>query len=111
MIAAGLDCVTPIGELSVNGFTAVLAALPRLTRLVYRTVDSCVAFDPDLLIIVDSPDFNHPVAKRVKKRMPDLPVVNYVSPTVWAWRPGRARRMAKFVDLVLGIFSLRASRA
>jgi lipid-A-disaccharide synthase len=47
---------------------------------------------PDVLVIIDSPDFTHRVAKRVRRQAPHIPIVDYVSPSVWAWRPGRATR-------------------
>ena len=58
---------------------------------------------PDALVIIDSPDFTHAVAKRVRKRLPRLPIIDYVSPSVWAWRPGRAARMRAYVDHVLAL--------
>ena len=58
---------------------------------------------PDILVIIDSPDFTHRVAKRVRAKDPGIPIVDYVSPSVWAWRPGRARAMLKYVDHVLAL--------
>jgi lipid-A-disaccharide synthase len=55
------------------------------------------------LVIIDSPDFTHRVAKRVRAKDPRIPIVDYVSPSVWAWRPGRARAMLKYVDHVLAL--------
>ena len=69
-------------------------------------VRDILAQKPDLLLIIDSPEFTHAVAKRVRKKRPDLPVINYVSPSVWAWRPGRARKMARYVDHVLALLPL-----
>jgi lipid-A-disaccharide synthase len=66
-------------------------------------IDAIVAAKPDGLVIIDSPDFTHAVAKRVRKRLPHLPVVNYVSPSVWAWRPARARKMRAYIDHVLAL--------
>jgi lipid-A-disaccharide synthase len=85
------------------GFSAVLARLPRIIRLAYRLIDHIVAFNPDILVIIDSPDFTHPVARRVRRRLPNLPVIDYVSPSVWAWRSSRARKMVGYIDHVLGI--------
>lgn len=103
MEAQGLKSLFPIEDIAVMGLTAVLARLPSIVRRVYQTVDDVVATAPDVLIIVDSPDFTHNVAKRVRKRAPSIPIVDYVSPSVWAWRPGRARRMAAYVDRLLAI--------
>jgi lipid-A-disaccharide synthase len=58
---------------------------------------------PDMLVIIDSPDFTHRVARRVRARNPSIPIVDYVSPTVWAWRPGRARAMRTYIDHVLAL--------
>jgi lipid-A-disaccharide synthase len=62
-----------------------------------------IAARPDVLVIVDSPDFTHRVARRVRAALPALPIVDYVSPSVWAWRPGRARAMRGYVDHILGL--------
>ncbi|WP_186395154.1 lipid-A-disaccharide synthase [Stappia sp. TSB10GB4] len=103
MEAQGLRSLFPIEDIAVMGLSAVLARLPTIVRRVYQTVDDVVAKAPDALVIVDSPDFTHNVAKRVRKRAPAIPIVGYVSPSVWAWRPGRARRMAAYVDHLLAI--------
>ncbi|WP_428696936.1 lipid-A-disaccharide synthase [Stappia sp.] len=99
----GLASLFPIEDIAVMGLSAVLGRLPLIVKRVYQSVDDVVAADPDLLVIIDSPDFTHNVAKRVRKRAPHIPVVGYVSPSVWAWRPGRARRMAAYVDHLLAI--------
>nr|WP_306266564.1 lipid-A-disaccharide synthase [Pararhizobium sp. IMCC3301] len=100
---AGLDSLFPLAQIAVMGFSAVLARLPAIIRLAYRLIDHIVAFKPDILVIIDSPDFTHPVARRVRRKIPDLPVLDYVSPSVWAWRSGRARKMTNYIDHVLGI--------
>lgn len=99
----GLKSLFPLSDIAVMGFSAVLARLPKIIRLAYRLIDHIVAFKPDILVIIDSPDFTHPVARRVRRKMPDLPVIDYVSPSVWAWRSGRARKMVSYIDRVLGI--------
>lgn len=103
MEAAGLNSIFPLSDVAVMGPAAILARLPKLARRVYRTVDAALAFNPDILIIIDSPEFTHPIAKRVRKRRPGIPIVDYVSPTVWAWRPGRARKMRPYVDHLLAL--------
>ncbi len=100
----GLESLFPLSETALMGPLAILARLPRLIRLVRRTVDEIVAFEPDILVVIDSPEFTHAVARRVRRRRPDIPIVNYVSPTVWAWRPWRARAMRRYVDHVAAIF-------
>jgi lipid-A-disaccharide synthase len=103
MEQAGLKSLFPMTDIAVMGFLPVLRRLPSLVRRVYRAVDAAVADAPDALVVIDSPDFSHAVAKRVRKRRPTLPIVNYVSPSVWAWRPGRARRMRPYVDHLLAL--------
>jgi len=103
MAREGLSSLFPIEELSIVGFTAVLRQLPKILRLIRRTVDMVVEAAPDVLVIIDSPDFTQRVARRVRVRDPAIPIVNYVAPTVWAWRPGRARAMRTYVDHVLGL--------
>ena len=93
----------PISDVAVMGLGSVVAHLPRIIRRVHQTVDAVLAAEPDVLVIIDSPDLTHAVAKRVARRRPDLPIVDYVSPTVWAWRAYRARRMTRYVDHVLAL--------
>ncbi len=103
MMSLGLKSFFDMSDVSVMGLTAVLARLPLIIKRVYQTVDAVVAANPDILVIVDSPDFTHNVAKRVRKRAPHIPIVGYVSPSVWAWRPGRARKMSVYVDDLLAL--------
>ena len=99
----GLVSIFDYSELSIMGFTQVILRLPSLLRRIRQTADAMIAARPDLLLIIDSPDFTHRVAKRVKKARPDLPVVNYVCPSVWAWKEYRAREMTAYVDHVLAV--------
>ena len=103
MAREGLSSLFPIEELSIMGFSAVIAQLPKILRLIRRTVDAVLADSPDILIIIDSPDFSHRVARRVRAKNASIPIVDYVSPTVWAWRVGRARAMLRYVDHVLAL--------
>jgi len=103
MTGLGLTSFFDMSDVSVMGLSAVLARLPLIVKRVYQTVDAAVAANPDVLVIIDSPDFTHNVAKRVRKRAPHIPVVGYVSPSVWAWRPGRARKMSAYVDELLAL--------
>jgi lipid-A-disaccharide synthase len=99
----GLKSLFDFSELSIMGITQVLAKLPKLWSLIRQTVAAIIASKPDILLIIDSPDFTHRVAKRVRKALPDLPVVNYVCPSVWAWKEYRAQRMLAYVDHVLAV--------
>ena len=103
MATEGLTSRFPIEELSIIGLAAVVRQLPAIMRRIRETADAVLAAQPDILIIIDSPDFTHRVAKRVRARAPHIPVVDYVSPTVWAWRPGRARAMKPYIDHVLAL--------
>ncbi|WP_441241623.1 lipid-A-disaccharide synthase [Tardiphaga sp. 768_D3_N2_1] len=103
MAREGLQSLFPIEELSIIGLAAVLRKLPSILKLIKRATDDVLRAKPDVLVIIDSPDFTHRVAKRVRQRDPSIPVVNYVSPTVWAWRPGRAKAMRAYVDHVLAL--------
>jgi len=103
MEAEGLKSLFPISDIAVMGILPVLARLPTLVRRIGRTAAAVIAARPDALVIIDSPDFTHRVARRVRKAVPNLPIVDYVSPSVWAWRPGRARAMRAYVDCVLGL--------
>lgn len=103
MEAEGLVSQFPLADVAVMGPLSILPRLPRIMRRVYRTVHAVTAARPDALIIIDSPEFTHPIAKRVRKRLPAVPIIDYVSPSVWGWRPGRARKMSGYIDHVLAL--------
>ena len=103
MEKAGLQSLFPMADIAVMGFLPVIANLPRLLNRIRQTADAIIANPPDALIIIDSPDFTHRVARRVRAKCPDVPIIDYVSPTVWAWRPGRAARMRAYVDHLLAL--------
>lgn len=103
MEAQGLTSLFPLSDIAVMGPVAILKALPRLTNRVYRTVSAGVVTKPDIIIIIDSPEFTHRVATRLHRKLPQTPIIDYVCPSVWAWRPGRAKKMARFIDHVLAL--------
>jgi len=103
MAREGLATLFPIEELSIVGLAAVFKQLPKILRLIRQTTEAALAAEPDVLVIIDSPDFTHRVARRVRARDPAIPIVDYVSPSVWAWRQGRARAMRRYVDHVLAL--------
>ncbi len=103
MAKEGLTSIFPLEEIAVMGISAVIARLPTILKRIRFTVDAVVAAKPDCLIIIDSPDFTHRVAKAVRQRAPGIPIVDYVSPSVWAWRPGRAAKMRAYVDHLLAL--------
>jgi lipid-A-disaccharide synthase len=101
--AQGLHSLFDYSELSIMGFIQVIKRLPKLLARIRQTADAIIAAKPDVLLIIDSPDFTHRVAKRVRKALPNLPVVNYVCPSVWAWKEYRAQQMLAYVDHVLAV--------
>jgi lipid-A-disaccharide synthase len=103
MAGQGLTSLFPIEELSIVGLAAVVKQLPKILRLIRQTADAVTEAAPDILVIIDSPDFTHRVARRVRARDAAIAIVDYVSPSVWAWRPGRARAMRRYVDHVLAL--------
>jgi lipid-A-disaccharide synthase len=103
MAAAGMESLVPIEELSIMGFAALPRGIPKILRRIREVGDAVLHDRPDVLVIIDSPDFTHRVARRVRARDPSIPIVDYVSPTVWAWRPGRARAMRRYVDHLLAL--------
>jgi lipid-A-disaccharide synthase len=103
MTREGLVSLFPLSDIAVMGLIPVLARLPRLVARIDETARAAVEQVPDCLVIIDAPDFTHRVARRVRAAQPNMPIVDYVSPTIWAWRPGRARAMRDYVDCVLAL--------
>lgn len=103
MRAEGLAPLFGIEQLSVMGLTEVLPRLPTLLRLLSGATEDVLRVRPDILVTIDAPSFGLRVAERVRRRAPDVRTVHYVAPSVWAWRPRRARHMARFVDHVLAL--------
>ncbi len=102
MAEAGLSSLFPMEDLSVMGLAEVLPRYPALRRRMIETAEAVIAARPDVLVTIDSPDFCLRVARQVK-RSARIRTVHYVAPSVWAWRPGRAARMAAHVDQVLAL--------
>jgi lipid-A-disaccharide synthase len=103
MAAQGMPSLFPMEELSVMGIAEVLPRAPNLLRRIRQTADAIIAARPDALITIDSPDFCLRVARKARAALPDLRIIHYVAPSVWAWRPGRAAKMARHVDHVLAL--------
>ena len=103
MAREGLTSLFPLEDIAVMGIMPVLRRLPLLRARIQQTAQAVIAAKPDVLVIIDSPDFTHRVARLARAALPSLPVVDYVSPSVWAWRPGRARKMRSHVDHVLAL--------
>lgn len=103
MQAQGLISLFPMEELSVMGIIEVLPKYRALKRRIAQTAAAALEFAPDALITIDSPDFCLRVAGLVKAAQPDLRTIHYVAPSVWAWRPKRAEKMARVIDHVLAL--------
>lgn len=103
LIEQGLVPLFPQADIAVMGFGPVIARLPLLLRRMEEAARGVAAFAPDLLLTIDAPDFSLRVAKKVRARAPDIPIAHWVCPSVWAWRSGRAKRMAPHVDRILAL--------
>lgn len=103
LAAEGLQSLFPQSDIAVMGFGPVIARLPLLLRRMDETARAAAAFRPDLLLTIDSPDFTLRVARKLRRLSPSVPIVHWVCPSVWAWRQGRARRMAPHVDRILAL--------
>ena len=103
MQAEGMTSLFPMDELSVMGLAEILPKYLDLRRRLHQTVAAVLADPPDVLVTIDSPDFCLRVARIVKAARPGLRTIHYVAPSVWAWRPGRAAKMAPFIDQVLAL--------
>ena len=103
MAGEGLASLYPIDDLPIIGFSAIPRRLPRILRLMRFTARTVVEKRPHVLVIIDSPGFTRGIARRVRAAQPKIPIVEYVSPSVWAWRPGRARVMRHYIDHILAL--------
>ncbi len=103
MAAQGLTSRFDMSELSVMGLAEILPKYRALKARIKQTADAVIAMQPDMMITIDSPDFSLRVAKLVKAKS-NIRTIHYVAPTVWAWRPGRAKKMARYIDHVLALF-------
>ncbi|GGB08624.1 lipid-A-disaccharide synthase [Allosediminivita pacifica] len=102
MLGQGLQSLFPMDEISIMGIAEILREYRHLKARIRQTADAVIAAAPDVLVTVDLPEFSLRVARLVKERS-DIRVVHYVAPTVWAWRPRRAKKMAAHVDQVLAL--------
>ncbi|MEN3791225.1 lipid-A-disaccharide synthase [Fulvimarina sp. MAC3] len=98
MEAEGLKSLFDIDELSIIGVGAIVSRLPQLMRRVSQTAKAVIEWEPDALVVIDSPTFSHRIAKRLRKAKPHIPIINYIPPTVWAWREERAEKMRAYID-------------
>ena len=101
MRSAGLQSLFSLDDTSVMGLREVVPRIPRILRRIRQTASFAKEMRPDIAVMIDSPDFTHQVAKRIRRIAPATRLVDYVAPQVWASRPGRAKAMAKYFDHVL----------
>lgn len=103
MIAEGLDSLFPMEELALFGLAELLPKLPNLLRRMGQTTRAVLNMEADAVVTIDAPDFCFRIGKRLRKAGATVPLVHYVAPTVWAWRPGRAAKVAAFLDHLLAL--------
>nr|WP_207478806.1 lipid-A-disaccharide synthase [Arenibaculum pallidiluteum] len=101
MAEQGLESLFPMSDLAVMGLAEVLPRLPLLLGRMGEAAAAIRRLRPDAVVTIDAPDFAFRVAKRVRGL--GIPLIHYVAPTVWAWRPGRARKIARFLDHLLAL--------
>ena len=98
----GLVSLFPMSDLSVMGLTEILPHLPRLLKRLHQTKQDILKRRPDGVVTIDSPGFNFRIARALHQK--NIPVIHYTAPSVWAWRPGRARKIAPFLAHLLALF-------
>jgi lipid-A-disaccharide synthase len=103
MAAEGVTSLYSIDDLPIIGFSAIPRKAPKILRLMRFTAKTVLARRPHVLVVIDSPGFNRGIARRVRAADPTIAIVEYVSPSVWAWRPGRARVMRAYIDHILAL--------
>jgi lipid-A-disaccharide synthase len=103
MQARGVKSLFDISSISIMGLSGVIVKLPSIYSRISRTVRDIADKQPDAIVLVDSPEFSFRVARRVKARFPEIPIIKYVCPSVWAWRPKRAGTMKSYLDHILAI--------
>ena len=104
MTSRGLRSLFPMSELSVMGFIEIASQYTKLKKRINETVFSILHEKPDILLTIDAPEFCFRVAKKIKLINKDIPIAHYVAPTVWAWRPSRAKNISNFIDHILALF-------
>jgi len=108
MTAQGLQSLFPLDDTAVMGLREVVPRIPAILRRVREASDFALAARPDAVVLIDSPDFTHRIAQRLRRFDRSIRTVNYVAPQVWASRPYRANRMARYFDLVLALLPFEA---
>ena len=104
MMNRGLDSIFPMSDLSVMGLVEIALQYPNLKNRLNQTIQSILDEKPDILLTIDAPEFCFRVAKKIKLLNKNIPIAHYVAPSVWAWRPNRAKKISEFVDHILALF-------
>ena len=104
MMNRGLDSIFPMSDLSVMGLVEIALQYPSLKNRLNQTIQSILDEKPDILLTIDAPEFCFRVAKKIKLLNKNIPIAHYVAPSVWAWRPNRAKKISEFVDHILALF-------
>ena len=100
----GVRSLFPFTDLSVMGLFEIIPKIPKLLYLINKTVNDIINVDPDLIITVDSPGFTFRVLKKLKSINPKLQNLHIVAPTVWAWKPDRAKKISYYIDNLFVLF-------
>ena len=111
MTAAGFENLHAMDDFAIIGFSAIPRRLPRILKRMSATVRAVLARKPDVLVVIDSPSYSLWVARLVRLIDRTIPIVDYVSPSVWGWRPGRAQVHAPLRRSRAGAVAVRARRA
>ena len=101
----GIQSIYDLKEITYLGFTKVIFNIFKINNKINKTVTAIIDFNPDILFTVDSPDFTLRVAERIKNKKPNIKTIHYVAPQVWVWREGRVKKIKKFIDHILLLFS------
>ena len=104
MLSRGLEPLFPMSELSVIGVVEIAFQYKNLKKRLNQTISSILDEKPDILLTIDAPEFCFRIAKKIKKLNKNIPIVHYVAPSVWAWRPNRAKKISNIVDHILALF-------
>ena len=104
MISRGVTSIFPMSDLSVMGFTQIASQYKNLNKRLNQTVSAILIEKPDIVLTIDAPEFCFRVAKKVKSQNKNIPIIHYVAPSVWAWRPKRAKIISNYIDHVLALF-------
>ena len=100
----GLKTLFPLKEISIMGLLEVIPKIPKLMSLISFTVNKILLFKPDIIITVDAPGFNFRVLKKLKKYNLNTKIIHIVAPTVWAWKPGRAKKISSFINYLFVLY-------